>query len=193
MPDAQRREPAEPGLMDRPPRPRSEGVITRRLLWRAWGLMGSLSALLVLAAFAVVLLRAGWRPGDPVGPGTALHTAYRQATTATFTGIVACQIGTAFAARTEWASLRSVGLATNRLLLLGLAGELAFTALVVYWPPAQQVFGTAALPGWVLLLMLPFPFLVWGVDEALRAHRRRRERCGPARQRPRGSRPSAAR
>src|SRR3954466_2648033 len=34
------REPAEPGLMNRPPRPRGEGVITRRLLGRAWGVMG---------------------------------------------------------------------------------------------------------------------------------------------------------
>jgi magnesium-transporting ATPase (P-type) len=175
------REPAEPGLMNRPPRPRSEGVITRRLLWRAWGVMGTLSALLVLAAFLLVLLRAGWRPGDPVGPGTALNTAYRQATTATFTGIVACQIGTAFAARTEWSSLRSVGLATNRLLLLGIAGELVFTALVDYWPPAQQVFGTAALPAWVLLLLLPFPVLVWGIDEVLRARRRHRESSATAR------------
>ena len=168
------REPAEPGLMQQPPRGRSEGVITRRLLWRAWGVMGLLSAVLVLGAFIAVLAHAGWRPGDDVGPGSPLHGAYLQATTATFTAIVACQVGTAFAARTEHASLRSVGLTTNRLLLWGIAGELAFTAVVVYWPPAQDLVGTAALPVWVLLLLLPFPVLVWGVDEALRARRRRR-------------------
>ncbi|NYJ08752.1 cation-translocating P-type ATPase [Petropleomorpha daqingensis] len=168
------REPAEPGLMHRPPRPRSEGVITGRMLWRAWGVLGLLSAVLVLGVFAAVLLHAGWRPGDAVGPGTALHDVYRQATTATFAAIVACQIGTAFAARTEWASLRAVGLATNPLLLWGIAGELLFTGVLVYWPLAQDVFGTAALPGWVLLVLLPFPVLVWGVDELLRARRRRR-------------------
>jgi magnesium-transporting ATPase (P-type) len=173
------REPAEPGLMERPPRPRSEGVITGRLLWRAWGLMGLLSAVLVVGAFLAVLLHAGWRPGDPVGPGAALHTAYRQATTATFAGIVACQVGTAFAARTEWASLRSVGLTSNPLLLWGILGELAFTAVVVYAPPAQAVVGTAALPGWVLLLLLPFPVVVWGADEVLRAARRRAEHPAP--------------
>jgi magnesium-transporting ATPase (P-type) len=168
------REPAEPGLMSRPPRPRGEGVITRRLLGRAWGVMGLISAALVMGAFSAVLLAAGWRPGDPVGAGTALHAAYLQATTATFAGIVACQIGTAFAARTEWASLRSIGLTTNRPLLLGLAGEVVFTALVVYWPPAQRVFGTAALPGWVLLMLVPFPIVVWGADEILRAVGRHR-------------------
>lgn len=35
----------------------------------------------------------------------------------TFLGIVACQVGTALAARTDRASLRSIGLATNQLLL----------------------------------------------------------------------------
>ncbi len=42
------REPAEPGLMDRPPRPRAEGIISRAMLARAWGFLGLLSATLVL-------------------------------------------------------------------------------------------------------------------------------------------------
>src|SRR6187455_2982201 len=33
------REPAEPGAMDRPPRPRGAGVIDRRMLLRAWGVL----------------------------------------------------------------------------------------------------------------------------------------------------------
>lgn len=167
------REPAEPGLMNRPPRPRSEGVINRRLLGRAWGLMGLVAAVLVLGAFFAVLLHAGWRPGDATGPGTALHHSYLQATTATFAGIVACQVGTAFAARTEWASLRAIGLTTNRLLLGGVLFEIAFTAAVIYLPPAQTVFATAALPGWVLAMLVPFPLVVWGADELARARRRR--------------------
>jgi P-type E1-E2 ATPase len=170
------REPAEPGLMGRAPRARSEGVITKRLLWRAWGLMGSVSAVLALLAFFAVLLANGWHADADIGPGSDLHQAYLQATTATFTAIVACQLGTAFAARTEWASLRSVGLTTNKLLLGGCAFEVAFTAALVYWPPLQEVFGTAALPAWVLLMMLPFPFLVWGVDELNRWRRRRHNR-----------------
>lgn len=154
--------------MTRPPRPRTEGVITKRLLWRAWGLMGTVSAVLVLLPFFAVLWNAGWQPGAPVGPGSALHHAYLQATTATFVGIVVCQLGTAFAARTEHASLWSVGLTSNRLLLAGCAFEVAFTAAVVYLRPLQEVFGTAALPLWILLLMAPFPVIVWGVDELSR-------------------------
>ncbi|MEU2136176.1 cation-translocating P-type ATPase [Nocardia rhamnosiphila] len=168
------REPAEPGLMDRPPRPRREGVITRWLLVRAWALLGVVSALLVTAGFFVVLCVAGWRPGDPVGPGAPLHHAYVQATTVTFAGIVACQLGTAFAARTEWASLFSVGLTSNRLLLAGCAFEIVFAAALVYAPPLQQVFGTTGLAPWMVALILPFPVVVWAADEVLRWRRRRR-------------------
>ncbi|MFB9905394.1 cation-translocating P-type ATPase [Allokutzneria oryzae] len=174
------REPAEPGLMTRSPRSRTEGVITKRLLWRAWAVMGGVSALLVLVPFFAVLLNAGWRPGAPVGEGSELHHAYLQATTATFVGIVVCQLGTAFAARTERASLWSVGLTSNRLLLAGIAFEVAFTAALVYLPPLQQVFGTAALPLWVLLLMVPFPLIVWGVDELSRWRLRHKRNAGPS-------------
>jgi magnesium-transporting ATPase (P-type) len=168
------REPAEPGLMDRPPRRRSAGVVSRDMLVRAWGYLGLASAALVTAGFFAVLLHAGWHPGDNVAAGTPLHHAYLQATTATFAGIVMCQVGTALAARTESASLRSVGLTTNRLLLWGIAFELCFTATLIYLPPVQGVFGTAALPWWVLVMMAPFPVLVWGLDELRRARIRRR-------------------
>ena len=49
------REAAEPGLMARPPRPPSEGVIRRSMLVRAWVWLGLIEAALVLAAFFVVL------------------------------------------------------------------------------------------------------------------------------------------
>ncbi|MEV6626409.1 cation-transporting P-type ATPase [Amycolatopsis sp. NPDC051106] len=162
------REPAEPGLMARGPRRRSEGVVTGRMLVRAWGIMGLLSGILVLGAYFAVLYAAGWHPGADVSPGAPLHQAYLQATTATFAAIVFCQIGTAFASRTERVSLRAVGLTTNRLLLGGIAFELVFAAALIYLPPLQTMFGTAALPAWVIALMLPMPVLVWGADELFR-------------------------
>ena len=103
------RERAEPGIMERPPRPRHEGVIRRAMLTRAWIFVGGIEAALVMGGFFFVLVRAGWSPGDPVASGDPLHDAYLQATTMTFAGIVACQVGTAVAARTERASLRSIG------------------------------------------------------------------------------------
>ena len=167
-------EPAEPGLMERPPRSRSEGVIQRSLMFRAWVFLGLIEAALVLGGFFYVLLHAGWSPGDDVGAASPLHDAYLQATTMTFAGIVACQVGTAMAARTEHASLRSVGLFTNRMLLWGIAFELAFAGVLVYVPFLQDVFGTAALGPAELALLASFPFIVWGADELRRAHLRRR-------------------
>ena len=168
------REQAEHDVMSRPPRKRSEGLITRWLLLRAWALMGTVSAALALAVFFAVLLHAGWHPGAPVGVGTPLHAAYLEATTATFAAIVACQVGTAMAARTERTSLRRIGITSNPMLLWGLGGAIAFAAALCYLPPIQVVFGTAALPGWVLLLLIPCPVIVWGTDEITRGIRRLR-------------------
>src|SRR6266699_3328130 len=122
------REPAEPGLMD-----------------RAWGFLGLISATLVMAGFFLTLRQAGWHPGARTGPGTPLSEVYRPASTVAWLGIVACQVRTAFAVRTDHASLRQVGLFSNKLLLAGIAVALAFAAAVVYLPALQSVFGTAAL------------------------------------------------
>jgi magnesium-transporting ATPase (P-type) len=167
------REPAEPGLMARPPRRRAQNVIDRSMLVRAWGLMGPVSAALSMGVFFLVLAHAGWTPGAATGAGTPLHHAYLQATSATFAAIVACQVGTAFAARTLHSSLKRIGPFSNPLLLAGIGFELLFAAAVIYVPPLQGVFDTAGLPVWVLALLVPMPVLVWGLDEGYRCLRRR--------------------
>ena len=167
------REPAEPGLMDRPPRPRTQGVISGAMLARAWGFLGLISATLIMTGFFLTLRHAGWPPGAPTGPGTPLNHAYRQATTVAWLGIVACQVGTAFAVRTDHASLRSVGVFTNRPLLAGIAAALAFAAALVYVPVLQGFFGTAALTPAQLAIVTPFPVIVWGADETRRMLMRR--------------------
>jgi magnesium-transporting ATPase (P-type) len=148
-------------------------VIQRSLLFRAWVFLGLIEAALVMAGFFYVLLQAGWSPGDDVDAGSPLHDAYLQATTMTFAGIVACQVGTAIAARTERASLRSVGFFTNPLLLWGIVFELLFAAALVYVPFLQDVFGTAALGATELAILASFPLVVWGADELRRAYLRR--------------------
>ena len=173
------REKAEPGIMDRPPRPRGRGVVDRRMLLRAWVLMGTVSAVLGLGLFLLVLMHAGWSPGDPTGPGTGLHAAYLQATTASFAAIVACQIGTAMAARTDRTSLARIGIAGNRMLLVGIAFEIVFAAAIIYLPGVRNVFGMAPLPAWVIALLVPMPVLVWAVDELFRRWSARRRDADP--------------
>ncbi|HEY7101460.1 MAG TPA: cation-transporting P-type ATPase [Mycobacteriales bacterium] len=170
------RERAEPGLMDRPPRSRGQSVVPARMLLRAWGLLGGVSAALVLAGFFFTLHAGGWTLGADTGAGAALHDTWQQATTMTFLGIVACQIGTAFAARTDRASLRSIGLTSNPLLLWGVAFEVVFAAAIVGLPALRDVFGTAVPEPAQLVVLIPFPFVVWGADELWRARRRRAAR-----------------
>jgi calcium-translocating P-type ATPase len=172
------RERAEPGLMERPPRQRTQNVIDGPMLARAWGLLGGVSALLVMVVFLVTLNHGGWHLGDDVSSGP-LHHVWQQATTMSFLGIVACQIGTAMASRTQHASLRQVGIFTNRLLLWGLAYEIVFAAALVTVPPLQDVFGTATPDLWQVVLILPFPLLVWGTDELWRWNNRRRVALHP--------------
>jgi magnesium-transporting ATPase (P-type) len=162
------RESPEPGLMERVPRKRSESVIQTGMLLRAWLFLGPICAALAMAGFFYVLLGAGWSPGDPTGEGTPLHHAYQQATTMTFLGMVAGQIGTAFAARTDRAPLRSIGVLSNRLLLWGIVFELALAALLIYAPLFQALLSTAALTPDMVLFITPFPFIVWGADELRR-------------------------
>ena len=157
------REPAEPGLMDRAPRQRSASVIDGPMLTRAWGVLGGVSAVLVTTLFLLTLVAGGWAPGDDVDSGH-LHEVWGQATTMTFLGIVACQIGTAMAARTERTTLAQIGLMSNPLLLWGIGFELVFAAVVVLLPPLQDVVGTATPEPWQLLLLVPLPVLVLGAD-----------------------------
>jgi calcium-translocating P-type ATPase len=166
------REAAEPGIMDRPPRDRASKIIDGPMLARAWGLLGGVSALLVTTLFLVTLLAGGWTFGADTATGH-LHEVWRQATTMTFLGIVACQIGTAMAARTNTASLRRIGVTSNRLLLWGIVFEVVFAAALVCLPPLQEVFGTSRPTSWQVLALLPLPLLVWGVDERWRWNRRR--------------------
>jgi magnesium-transporting ATPase (P-type) len=161
--------------MQRPPRARTEGVIRAPMLYRAWVFLGLIEAALVLGGFFWVLWQAGWSSGADVSAGSPLHGAYLQATTMTFAGIVACQIGTAFAARTDHASLLSVGVFSNRMLLWGIASELVFLAALVYVPFLQDVFGTAALGATELAILATFPFVVWGADELRRYRIRQRQ------------------
>ena len=162
------RDPIEPGSMERPPRPRSESIIQGPMLLRAWLFLGVMISALSLVGFFYVLTRAGWHTGEAVGSGHPMHHAYLEASTMTFLGMIAGQIGTAFAVRTRHASLRSIGVFSNRYLLGGIAGELLLAAVFVYAPPLQALLGTAALPPRDLAFLAPYPFIVWGADELRR-------------------------
>jgi Cation transporting ATPase, C-terminus len=71
-----------------------------------------------------------------------------------------------------------VGVLSNRYLLLAIVGELAIAAVLVFAPPLQSLLRTAALPARYLMLLLPYPLIVWSADELRKYLVRRRMRSG---------------
>jgi Ca2+-transporting ATPase len=168
---------AEPGTMARPPRPRSEHLLNRAVAGRVFGWIGPLEGLAAMASFLFAYALAGWRPWGPLADSGTL---YREATTMTMAGIVMAQVGSALGWRTNRLSLRSVGLWSNRLLLIGIAVEVAMIALLAYTPGLDELFHTSALGPWEWLFLLIWPLLVLGAEEWRKALARRADRRRPA-------------
>jgi magnesium-transporting ATPase (P-type) len=170
-------EPPEPGVMERPPRPRGARLLSRSILLRAYIWLGLIETVLVMAGFLWVLFRGGWVPGTPdiSVPSSPMYPLYLEATTMTFLGIVAAQIGTVFASRTHRASVFTVGLFSNRWVLVGIVFEIVVAALLMYVPVLARFFGMAPLGALDWLVVLTFAPVIFFADEARKAVVRRTE------------------
>jgi magnesium-transporting ATPase (P-type) len=160
----------EPGTMTRPPRPRGERLLNRRVLARVYGYVGLFEGLAAMASFLFAYGLGGWRPGMPLADSGAR---YVQATTMTQTGIVMAQVGASLAMRTNRRSVFSIGLFSNRLLLVGIAFELALAACLIYVPGLNDAFHQSPIGPWHWLFLLIWPPLVLGAEEARKAVFRR--------------------
>jgi sodium/potassium-transporting ATPase subunit alpha len=166
---------SEPDVMRRPPRPRSERLLNVATLLRAYGWLGLIEAALSLGGYFFAFWLSGWRPGTPL---PASGTVYLTATTMSLAGIVACQVGNAFACRSARQSIWQLGFGTNRALLLGIAFELTLLALLIYVPPLAAVFELTPLAPDHWLLLALFPVLLLLLEEARKALRRRHPTAG---------------
>jgi sodium/potassium-transporting ATPase subunit alpha len=139
-------EPPHPGIMEVPPRPRTERLMNLFLLLRVYTFLGLIEAGIAMAAFFWFLKTQGWTWGTPLAWTDPL---YRQATTLTFAAIVAGQVANVFACRSERVSIFRLGFLTNRFILWGIAVELTLLAVIVYTPLGNMILGTEPLPAWV--------------------------------------------
>ncbi|MBC7805518.1 MAG: cation-translocating P-type ATPase [Akkermansiaceae bacterium] len=126
-------DPAEPGLMSGPPRPRGEGIITRRM----W--MGIIFVGAVMGAGTLLVLDASLPGGLIAGSGSL-----RYAQTMAFTTLMLFQIFNVFNARSEEQSAFH-GFFRNRYLWGALALSLALQAAAIYVPFLQNAFSTVSL------------------------------------------------
>ena len=163
-------EPPGPHLLEQPPIRRH--LIDRRLFLRAFGVLGPVEATVELTAFIAAFIAAGWRPGESFPQGAALLAA----SGAAFTAVVLGQVANAFACRSTSRPVWKVGWTTNRLILGGIAAELAMLTGFLYIPPIADLLDQAP-PSWagfaVALLAIP---AVLVADTALKSAIRRRQR-----------------
>jgi P-type Ca2+ transporter type 2C len=126
-------DPADPGLMRMPPRPRQEGVITRKM-WGGISLVG-----VVIAAGTLLVLDASLPGGLIEGSGSV-----RYAQTMAFNTLVFFSLFTIFNARSDERSAFH-GMFTNRWLWSAIALSLLLQMAVIYIPFLQQAFSTVSL------------------------------------------------
>jgi magnesium-transporting ATPase (P-type) len=96
----------------------------------------------------------------------------------TQTAIVMGQVGAAGAMRTSRRSVRSIGLLSNRFLVVAIALELALAVALVYLPGLNSLFHQGPLGPWHWAFLVIWAPVVFGAEElrkaALRARQRRR-------------------
>jgi magnesium-transporting ATPase (P-type) len=142
-------------------------------LLRAYAFLGVAEAALAMLAFFWTYWLSGWRPGLPMAAAGSL---YERATTMTLIGIVAAQIGNVFACRTDRESVFRVGLLGNRMVLVGIAAELAVLLGLIMVPPLRAVFGLVPPAPTEWVIVLAFPAVMVLLDEGRKALQRARGR-----------------
>jgi Ca2+-transporting ATPase len=152
-------EPAERGVMRRPPRPPQESVFAHGL-WQHTLWVGLLIGGLCLGVQA-------WALGQEDGTGAKAHWQ-----TLVFTVLTLAQMAHLLAIRSERDSLFTIGLASNRPLLGAVALTIALQLATIYVPWLQPVFRTQPLSAGELALCFGLAAIVFVAVELEKAWRR---------------------
>ncbi|KAI1082981.1 calcium-transporting ATPase type 2C member 1 [Whalleya microplaca] len=156
----------DPDVMSRPPRSRSEPVLTRALLVRVLT-----SAAIIMTGTMAVYMREMMSDGE----------VNRRDTTMTFTCFVLFDMFNALACRSETKSIfrGEIGLFSNKLFNWAVSLSIAGQLLVIYFPWLQEVFQTEALGFFDLVRLFALASSVFWADEARKWYKYgRRRRLG---------------
>lgn len=161
----------EPDVMKRPPRRRTQPLVDRSLLGRAFLWLGLIETVLCYLGFLFVYKwvdLAPWLPyHDALFAGLRhlpYETRYHLAVTVFYTGVVMAQVGNAFACRTERNRGRSLGWLGNRSLLLGIGAEMVILLGLIYFPPLARLFEHRPLPPILWLGLCLYPLVIYSLD-----------------------------
>ncbi|KAI1090749.1 calcium-transporting ATPase type 2C member 1 [Rostrohypoxylon terebratum] len=157
-------EKVDPDVMSRPPRSRSEPVLTRALLQRV------LTSAAIIMAGTMVVYTHEMLDGE----------VSRRDTTMTFTCFVLFDMFNALTCRSESKSVfrGEVGLFSNKLFNWAVALSLAGQLLVIYFPWLQEVFQTEALGLFDLIRLVALTSSVFWADEVRKWYKYGRRRLG---------------
>jgi Ca2+-transporting ATPase len=157
-------EPAEPGGMDRPPRPPSEGVITKRIA-SIMLMQGTVIGLLTLGAFVFEYFVMGG--------------SVERARVVAFSTTIFAQNVHAFNVRSNRYSVFKLGLFTNPWLLVAFGVVILSELAVIYVPFLQPIFKTMPLGAqdWALVVTLGLmPLVVVEIIKLIGRNRLLRQR-----------------
>lgn len=162
----------EKGIMDQPPRNQKEPLLNKKLVVKAFLWYGLLVSITSIISYFFVNLQNGWPKVTLAGENDPI---YIKATAMTLAAIVFSQIGAVYNSRTEKQSVFKVGLFSNKQVNIGVAFEILLIGALVYLPPLQSIFHTAALDLSDLLLLCVWPPLILLIEEARKAWIRRKD------------------
>lgn len=153
-------------VMDLPPRSRSERLLSRPIILRAYLFLGLLEAGIAMGGFFLYLYSQGWTWGTHLDWSSPI---YREATTVTFAGVVFAQVANVFACRSDHLSVTCLGWSTNPLILWGILTELTILMLITYTPIGNEIFGTSPVPLWIYFPLLLAALTLLAAEEARKA------------------------
>jgi magnesium-transporting ATPase (P-type) len=151
----------EPNIMQKPPRLRTQPLIDRTLVLRAFFWLGMIEAVICTAGFlfvyngdGVIEIINNWLPGlQSIGITLPSESNLTLAMTVYFAGVVIAQVANSFACRSERQRSSKLGWLSNRLLIQAVIFEFLLLLAFIYLPPLQEILQNAPLP-WVYWLGL---------------------------------------
>jgi Ca2+-transporting ATPase len=152
-------EPAEPGIMRRPPRDPAEQVLSRDL----WPLIAVQSAVIPLATLSAFV----WAYSGP--------DSMRYAQTVTFATLVTAELLRAYTSRSQEQTIFEMGFASNRYMVLATASSFLLLLVVIYVPALSRLFQTVPLTSqdWIpIALLATLPAVAAEVTKSVRWQRR---------------------
>ncbi len=151
-------DPPEPGIMDKPPRPRKEHIMRRNFILH-FAYLGIAIGIVVVSAYFWMLHRYDWSWGMELSNESLT---YLKASTAAFALLVLIQMVNAFNSRSLQHSIFKLGVFSNRWLLGAIAISIFTVIAFVELPFFQKFLHTTSLSlvEWLGLAALAFSILI---------------------------------